>query len=179
MAQALSRSAKRTYEVEFSSNDELLIQGFFAAVDPQLKIIQLNQLSCAEAMEVKLNLDVTYEEILQNCHTLQQVNLLFTVTSWDMLWAITPAFPKTVEILVIRILRGQLTRGHVYMLFDAYFLGLKAGNPDLKTIQFYSEMNIRVLQRHPMIFRSGLLNMKMIGISILDNKGNIMEPDYS
>ncbi|KJA18294.1 hypothetical protein HYPSUDRAFT_205536 [Hypholoma sublateritium FD-334 SS-4] len=165
-----------TYEVEFSGNDELLVQGFFSAVGPQLKVIQLNQLGRGEAMEVELNLDVTYEEILQHCHALQQVNVLFN--SWDTLWLFYPKFPTTVQTLVIRILRGQLSRSDMGLLFNLYFENVKAKNPDLKKVQLYSEMNIRVLQKHPS-FQTCLLRMKNIGLSFLDSQGNIMEPEWS
>lgn len=162
-----------TYDVEFSGNDELMVRSFFAAVGPQLQVIQLNQLSRTETMEAELNLEVTYDEILQNCHALQQVNLLFH--SWGMLCELVPVFPKTVRTLVIHVLRAQLRRSNVWLLFNIYLRDLKEKNPDLKSIQLYSEMNIRVLQKHPSTLELGLRYVETIGLSILDNNGNIIK----
>ncbi len=88
-----------------------------------------------------------------------------------------PTFPTTVHTLVFRILRGQVTGIEVKLLFG-YLLDLKARNPGLKTVQLCSETNIRAIQKHWFRLQSRLLEIRLSGLSILDNTGNIMLPEF-
>ncbi len=164
-----------TYDLEFSGNNHLLVHGFFAAVGPKLRTIQLNHLGNAAHVEVRLNLAVTYVQILRNCHSLQQINLLFN--SWRIIWLCFPTFPSTVHAVAFRILRGQVTTRELRFFFF-YLLQLKYTNPSIKTIQLCSETNIRAMEKHRFPLQTCLLVMQESSISILDHQGNPMKSKF-
>ena len=164
-----------TYNLEFSVNNDLLVRGFFAAIGPRLQIIQLVQRGNADYTKVRLHLDATYVKILQNCHSLQQINLLFD--SWEILWLCLPQLPTGVHTLVFCTLREEVTGDEILSLLR-HLLELKSRNPGLKTIQLYSEINIRALQKYSFTFRSGLLKLNSNGLSVLDNEGTLMSLEY-
>ncbi len=157
-----------TFGMDFVRHNALLNTGFFSTIGPQLEVVQIYPPSDHEEL---------YKDILTNCHALQQVHLVFD--SWATLWVFTPTFPKTVHTLVFRILRGQLSEKKVYSLFNDYFLDLKCENRNIQTVQLHSEMNVRVLQRHPYALDYGLWYMKKLRLSLLDNKGEILESEFS
>ena len=154
-----------TFGLSFIGYNALLSTSFFSNIGPQLQVIQIYPPS-SDHKEI-------YQGILTKCHALQQVHLVFE--TWETLCELTPTFAPTVHTLAFRILRDQLSEKKVYSLFNNYFCDLKSQNPNLQTVQLYSEMNVRVLQKHPNAWDYGLWYMKKLGLSLLDNKGDILK----
>jgi hypothetical protein len=167
-----------TYDMEFNRNDDEQVQRFFTAVGPKLTTIQLNQLYFDQDnydVLVSANMDNTLGWILRECHVLKRIILLFS--SWYFLafFEDSPAFPSQVSTLVIRIIKYQISKKMTAYLFQRIFPLLKRRNPNLKTIQFSSGINIRGLRAHSKALAEGLRRMSDIGLVILDDEGCIME----
>lgn len=162
------------YDIDFSGNDDLLVHNFFSAVGRQLLTILLYYLPSDNDMEPEFNLQTTFEQLYEHCNALEQVNLL--LHSWSMLGLQSHSLPAKVCKIVVRIIKGQLSRSAAYELFTITLRDLKTLNPHLKAIQFYSSSNIQNLRRHPFALSAGLSLLGRLGLSILDDEGNILKP---
>ncbi len=158
-----------TFGLGFIDYNALLSTSFFSTIGPRLQVIQICPPSSNE--------EELYQGILTNCRALKQVHLVFD--SWETLCDHTPTFAPTVHTLVLHILRGQLRERKVHSLFNNYFYNLKARNPNLQTVQLYSEVNVRVLKKRPKAWDYGLWFTKVLKLSLLDNKGDILNSEYS
>lgn len=163
-----------TYNLYFSWNLHPIVRNFFYAVGQQLHTIQLCQIQAIEDTDLLFLMERTIPQMREHCDALEQVNLL--LQSWQMLWVYIPVLPAKVSKIVVRILRAQLARTAAYQLFTATLSEYKARNLQLRTVQFYSGSNIQCLRVHPRVLVEGLAHMRNIGLTVLDDEGNILQP---
>ncbi|KAF9481754.1 hypothetical protein BDN70DRAFT_991646 [Pholiota conissans] len=157
-----------TYELEFSNNDDLPIERIFTKHGPKLTTLQLTQIYQITDMELEAAMQVTFSSIFAHCDALEQINLI--VHSWSMLTLDVPRFPPKVATLVIRVIKGQISKKATVHLFDI-FIYIKRRNPGLKTIRFASGINVRGLQTHSVALEEGLWIMRDAGVVIEDHYG--------
>lgn len=162
-----------TVELDFLKRQKAMLPSFFSAVGRQLVRIQLHQLFYGD-VDLAANFKLAFEEIYKHCCALEQINFVFL--NWDMLDVYTPTLPAKVNKLVIQIIKAQLSKSDAHRLFSVIFVRIKKANPHLKAIQFQSQGVIRSLCVHRRVLSKELQYVNNIGLSIFDDKGNIMQP---